>query len=542
MKFIRKLRKIPKCCAKNPYLLGRQAKEGEKILAYVGNGADRNQYSRLSGSQNVKYEVCSLAGGVYHHAALCRIEGSAFPKIVNAFLQDSLQFVGFYARRRTNAGWEWFCEDNQWYLPSSEMPDKRLLMEGESSEVLFDELQGVVLLVAQWENQAGVRCDCGHPMFSNALMAHAFGGMDGKTYHNTSQALEHGIKNGYQYFETDLSYTIDGRLVLCHGWTEANCKHTGLNYRPDFKFMTYRRIMKMKVHGNPIINARHFFKWMKKNPQYTFEIDFHNIAGVEVKNRIATMLSDCKSDRNEEILDRLLIQAYSRQMYEDIDSVCHFKHYQYLVGKNIHDLDNIITYALDQGICVLALRTNLAKPRLVRKIRNAGLYVMCYTVNQDLAAAQKLLDSGVNTLCTDFITEEMLKNNTERMGNHPFYVYYNSGSVDAISHYAVDSDGVLERVASGGLEYKDQSIWSNDGTRRLRPCCYEVEGKQFVGWKLRIRMDGKQLWYCQDHMYHGKGDFVEGTPVMPYIFADEEIIPKWTLKKDMKLIMVATWK
>ena len=63
-------------------------------------------------------------------------------------------------------------------------------------------------------------------------------------------------------------------------------------------------------------------------------------------------------------------------MFEDIHKVYPFVHYQYLVGKNIHDLDSVITYCLDHGICVLALRMNLAKPEYVRKIRNAGLYVM----------------------------------------------------------------------------------------------------------------------------------------------------------------------
>lgn len=539
---IRKKHEIPRSCEKNPYLLGKRAKDGEKILVYVGNGAEQNLYDRLSVNTGGKYEICSLAGGEYHHAALYRIEQRNFPEIVNAFVKEKLRFVGFYARRRTDDGWEWFCEDGRWHLTASEMPEKRLLQEGESSEVLFESPQGVVLLVAQWENEFGYRCDCGHQMFSNKLMAHAFGGMNGKTYHNTMPALKQGVKNGYRYFETDLSYTVDGRLVLCHGWTKANCKHTGLDYRPDFKFMTYRRIMKMKVHGNPIINARCFFRWMRKNPQYTFEIDFHNIAGAEVKNRVAAMLADCRGMKNKKIPDRLLIQAYSRQMYEDMDAVYHFKHYQYLVGKNIHDLDRIITYALDQGICVLALRTNLAKPKLVRKIRNAGLYVMCYTVNHDLAVAQKLLDSGVNTLCTDFITEKMLQENTQRLGNYPFYVYYNSGSVDAVSHYTEEEERMIERVGSGNLEFKDQRIWANDGRQCLHPCRYEVAGKQFMGWQLRILVDGKQLWYCQDHMYHSKGDFVEETKVMPYIFADKEIIPKWTLKENMKLIMVAVWQ
>jgi hypothetical protein len=284
------------------------------------------------------------------------------------------------------------------------------------------------------------------------------------------------------------------------------------------------------------MDAREFYAWMKAHPGYLFEIDLHHITGKKVQDIIKALLDDFHYPEDEEILDRLLIQVYSRQMFEDIDAVHHFKYYQYLVGKNIHDLDAIINYSLDKGICVLALRTNLAKPELVKKIRDAGLYVMCYTVNKDLAVAQKLLDSGVNTLCTDFITYKMLEENKERMGQHPFYVYYNSGSTEAVG------DDDAQQLPSGNFEYKDQTLWENDGATRLRKCRFSVEGKRFVGWNMRVQIDGKQLWYCEDHMYHGKGDFEEGTTVVPHLFADEEILPKWTVKRGIKLVMVAVWK
>ncbi len=305
--------------------------------------------------------------------------------------------------------------------------------------------------------------------------------------------------------------------------------------------MTYKRIMGMKVHGNPIMDAREFYHQIKKKDNaYTYEIDFHNIAGKEIQERTSSMLEDFQYDK--QVLDRLLIQAYSRQMFEDIHKVYPFVHYQYLVGKNIHDLDSIITYCLDHGICVLALRMNLAKPEYVQKIRNAGLYVMCYTVNKDLAVAQKLLDSGVNTLCTDFITEQMLTENAERMGHDLFYVYYNSGSKEVQNLYPEEVAESVEHLPSGNYELKDQSLWINDGKKALRKCGFRLEGKAFAGWKMRMQVDGKQLWYCKDHLYHGKGDLAEGTIVEPYLFADEEVLPVWTVKRECKMVMVAVWK
>ena len=122
-------------------------------------------------------------------------------------------------------------------------------------------------------------------------MAHAFGGMDGTTYHNTAEAFEHGKKEGYQSFEIDLSYTEDDRLVLCHGWTENNCKCTGVSYKPEFAHMTYEQAMQIPIHGHSIMDARQFYEKAK---------DFR---------------------QDEGLLDRLLMQVYSQPMYEQIDSV-----------------------------------------------------------------------------------------------------------------------------------------------------------------------------------------------------------------------------
>lgn len=523
--------------------MGHPLEEGISALLFVGNGADHNNYQDWLNRQKLQGAAFHGWGGRADECAVVLLKDSqTLDGLYNGFSNTRAAFCGFTARRKKNDIWEWYCEDGRWHELSADMPEKKLFSEKDPFDLSGKEDTVTILLDAQWEDGSGHRADCGYPMFSNSLMAHSFGGLDGKTYHNTIPAFMNGIQNGYKYFEVDLSYTADERLVLCHGWSEANCKWTGIPYSPDFKDMTYKRIMGMKVHGNPIIDAREFYEYLKKYPQYTFEIDLHNYSGEAVRKRIAAMLKDFR--RDQEVLDRLLIQAYSKDMYEDIDQVYHFKYYQYLVGKNIHKLDEIISYSLDHGICALALRANLAKPGLVRKIRNAGIYVLCYTVNKDLQVAKKLLDSGVSTLCTDFITEKQIKEQKESFGHYPFYVYYNSGNTNAVSDYEKigGEKTAAEKLTSGNLEYKDQTIWNNDGKTSLVPCHYSVKGKTFAGWKLRIRADGKQLWYCKDHMYHGKGDFEAGTMVEPYIFADQEVIPQWTLPANAILVMVAKWK
>jgi glycerophosphoryl diester phosphodiesterase len=370
-------------------------------------------------------------------------------------------------------------------------------------------------------------------MFKNKLMAHALGGLDGKTYHNTLSAFEAARKQNYQYFEVDISMTSDKRLVLCHGWTRAQCKTTGMEYSDELENATYDRIMEKTVHGNSLIDAKDFYEIVKQYPQYRFEIDFHGRTGAEMKNRVELLLEDMKEDR--EALDHLLIQSYSQGMYEGVEKLYPFKYHQYLVGKNIDKLDEIINYALDHGICALALRMNHAKPALVQKIKNAGLYTLAYTVNSDMDIAAKLLESGVDTLCTDFITPAMLDKPADSLGQFPFYVYYHAGIPEAESDYPD-----AKRLKNGIYEYQDTEIWKNDGERSLRKCRYKVDGKQFAGWNLRIKIENTVFWYGKDHLYHCKND--SNRAVKHELFRDEQQLPVLTVKKQMCIIMVATWK
>lgn len=417
------------------------------------------------------------------------------------------------------------------------MPEKMLFPVGSSVKELYKD-EDSIYFVTQWEDKHGIRVNCGSDIFSNPLMGHAFGGMDDKTYHNTMAALEHGIETGYKDFEIDFSYTTDGRLVLSHGWSPSNCKCIGITYKPDFDNMTYERVMNMPIHGNPIMDARQFYERVKDEPDYRFEVDFHFVQEHR-KEMVQELVKDFENDG--QVLDRLLMQVYTQQMYQIIDGVYRFKNYSYLAGKYVYRLDEFLTFCLDKGICAIALRANLAKREYIDKIHNAGLYVMTYTVQRDADYAKHLLDSGIDTICTDFITEELL-DEAEGFGYFPFYVWYNSDRADVENHYSEDARDQFIQTKKGNLEYKDKTVWENDGSGTLRKCEFSVPGKHFVGWKLRVTLDGNTFWYCKDGLYHIKKDFDETKDVVPYIFADEAVIPVWKVKRNMKLVMIAVWE
>ena len=279
-----------------PHLkLGHKARR----LVYVGNGATSvdSEYNKTESAECDRRFVSTTWSGF------------SYPKLQNPFVRDDADCIGFYARRRTPAVWEWYCTDGSWHRTEADMPEKMLFPVGSSVKELYKD-EDSIYFVTQWEDKHGIRVNCGSDIFSKPLMGHAFGGMDDKTYHNTMAALEHGIETGYKDFELDFSYTTDGRLVLSHGWSPSNCKCLGITYKPDFDNMTYERVMNMPIHGNPIMDARQFYERVKDEPDYRFEVDFHFVQEHR-KEMVQELVKDFENDG--QVLDRLLMQVYTQR-------------------------------------------------------------------------------------------------------------------------------------------------------------------------------------------------------------------------------------
>lgn len=460
----------------------REQEKKEYTLIYDGNGGRQN------GERFVRRSFWLPDGDFGKEKKFVSNTDGGNLTVETVFSNSDLKCVGYYARKRTEEGWIWYGTDHNWHDSFYDSTVcKQLIPIAASVEPLYEAVDDEIYLVAQWE---------------------------------------------------------DDRLVLCHGWTENNCKCTGVSYKPEFAHMTYEQAMQIPIHGHSIMDARQFYEKAKNEPAYTFEIDFHNIKKGNEK-RVAAMLEDFRQD--EGLLDRLLMQVYSQPMYEQIDSVYHFANYMYLVGLNIDKLDAIITYCLDHGICSVAMRTNFVTKENVRKVHDAGLYAFCYTVSDDAVYANYLFQLGVDMICTDFVTEKALEATKETFGRYPFMVWYNSNHKEAISHYpeAVDgagNAGTLTRLKSGNLEYRDKTIWDHTEGQTLRACGYEVPGKRFAGWKLRISIEGKNLWYSTDGLFHAAKDYTVRKSIQACIFKDGDVLPDFDVRKNMKVIMVAVWE
>jgi hypothetical protein len=233
-------------------------------------------------------------------------------------------------------------------------------------------------------------------------------------------------------------------------------------------------------------------------------------------------------------------------MLLDIDSVYKFKNYQLLAGNVPEKYDEVIDKCIDYGVSSVAMRTNLAKKKFVKKFRTSGIYILGFTVDHDVALAKRLLETGVNTLCTNYITPEILRSAKDTFGYNSFKIFYNSGKSDVQETYTegIESGkfkGTLRITPSGNIEFCHSRNWKNDGKQQLVKNRFTREGLKFEGWHARITVDGRKLWYCTDGCYHLKGDIKKGRPYKKVLFKDGQIIPKWIVPEKAKYIMVAVW-
>lgn len=401
----RKLNPLPPCPEKPIELKGEAASFACRYaVIYVGNGASGQHYDSLLSNTGLKYHTYEGLGG---RADTCAViyfqDGERMQALENGFEHDEAVLIGFILRKKIDGEWRWMCNDGQWHGVSEQMPEKKLYAEGSAPDLAQDDLNGILVFEAVWQLPDGTCANEGYRMFRNPLMAHALGGMNGKEYHNTMAAYENAMTKGYGYYEVDLSMTVDGRMVLCHGWSESNCEHTGFEYSEDLdQTMTYNKLMGLKVHGNPQIDLRSFYKVMLEHPDHLYEFDLHSVKGKKAVSRVEEIIRDCKGDRK--VFDRVLMQVYSNKMYQAVDSTYHFRTYQYIIGKPDVNLYEKIPFLIDEGISAAAIPARLACPEYVGALRNAGIYVLAYTVKDDREQAKRLLGMGVNTVCTDYVT------------------------------------------------------------------------------------------------------------------------------------------
>ncbi|MEE9542464.1 MAG: sulfatase-like hydrolase/transferase, partial [Thermodesulfobacteriota bacterium] len=132
-------------------------------------------------------------------------------------------------------------------------------------------------------------------VFQTRRIAHAGGGISGKTYTNSYEALNENIKKGFKYFELDFNFTSDGHLVCIHDFTTKE--------KPTLEAFNSRVKNKSAFHNCTLTGL---IEWMEQNPSAKIITDVkdNNLKALEI---ISKKVPDFK--------ERVIPQVYDPSNY-----------------------------------------------------------------------------------------------------------------------------------------------------------------------------------------------------------------------------------
>lgn len=123
-------------------------------------------------------------------------------------------------------------------------------------------------------------------------------------------------------------------------------------------------------------------------------------------------------------------------------------------------------------------------------------------------------------------------------------VAYNSGRSGCVYIGKEPQEGRLpKQLASGHLEYRsDAELIKNDGSGRLQPLMYKLEGCRFAGWNLRIRIRSSWFWVKKDGTLAAKGVYNPALHKSETLFEDGALLPYISARSIASMVAEGVWE
>ncbi len=243
----------------------------------------------------------------------------------------------------------------------------------------------------------------------NDYIMHALGGIDGNMLTNSKDALEKAREKGARFYEADLKWTVDGKLVLNYGWGEIDyLERFGIPFEFDNNIMSYDQFKKIKIKGKyTSMGFEDLVKFMKENPDVYVMLDFGKKSS-RYTRLVYNAILDVTQD--PEVLDRMIVGGHNTSMVRTVKSIYPFKLYnlywpsvEQRQDEKIDTPEEFLNFCKENKITSLStsVETYNNEKDTIKYFRDNGLIVYVFTEN-DEEKAKELLEE-VDMVGTDFL-------------------------------------------------------------------------------------------------------------------------------------------
>jgi glycerophosphoryl diester phosphodiesterase len=232
-----------------------------------------------------------------------------------------------------------------------------------------------------------------------SLVAHALGGIEGVTYTNSLEALEHSLARGSRFLEVDLSFTADGDLVCFHTKHE---EYLGLE-TPIIELSTSEFLDRRYHDRFTLISLETLMQRLEEHPE-------------------AYLVTDCKHDFNDcmekvvsvaktvdpALVGRIIPQFYTVEQWRDVTRMESehgaFATVIFTLYRTKIDDDTVVEIAASRAVPVITMSRERFNRELVARLEAIGIDSLVHTINNP-AEMVGYIDQGVRGLYSDrFVT------------------------------------------------------------------------------------------------------------------------------------------
>jgi glycerophosphoryl diester phosphodiesterase len=238
--------------------------------------------------------------------------------------------------------------------------------------------------------------------FSNRIIAHAGGGMGGLAYLNSEEGLEYHYSQKTVLFEYDFAFSSDGHLIGIHNW-ENDLVGFGYSFYNRMSLAEYQnKKIAGKYRGMTFINLLGF---MEKYDDISIILDTKESNEVAFYQKV---VDDVKF-YNEALLDRIIPQLYTREVYQELESMYAFKQYIYTLYKTNDSNTQVYNFLkMHNKVKILTVSEKRIKhmnDTYVENIYKLGKRVFVHTLNS-FNDMDKYRQKGAEGFYSDFVTEK----------------------------------------------------------------------------------------------------------------------------------------
>ena len=229
------------------------------------------------------------------------------------------------------------------------------------------------------------------------MIAHAGGGIDGKSYSNSYESLDLAYRNGIRIFEVDIYTTVDGYYVLSHDALVST--------------MTYEQFMTKKVYGRYTpMNLSDVVDVMKSH-KYAYIIP-----DIKQYNKGDVLLSIYQelfnyTGGNKNVSNRIIGTFKRVDMLEYVSKYVDFDikilYYRNTVKQEqvINTYEKFVEYCLKNDIHNVVLSTLQFSANTANKLNNKKLNVIVYTIDNKSIFEQYIF-RGADGIMTNFLVPQ----------------------------------------------------------------------------------------------------------------------------------------